>query len=146
MNEIATIADTCDEETVEDDLFFFSLKSKTHVWYVKLSMPDGSKKYYRYAKGLRGNLTGDAKNKRREIIQERVNELAQQGFSVPPKYISLFMSGKVKELILERKHQKQKRQQHVEVKAKNEKIEEMEDGDDSLTRLMKNYMQRSRNS
>lgn len=103
MNEIATLSDVLQEDTEEDDLFFFSITSKIWVWRVKLSMPDGSKKYYRYAKGSSGNNATAAINKRREIIQERVNDLAQQGFSVHPKYISLFMSGKIKELIIEKK-------------------------------------------
>ena len=103
MSKIAMLTDVLEEGTVEDDWLLFSVTKKALVWYLKVTMPDGDKKYYRYADGASGNQSSSAENKRREIIQTRINELSEKGFSVNQKYISLFISKKIKELIIEEK-------------------------------------------
>ena len=132
MSEIAILSDLIEIQNEKEEILFFTTNKKFRVWFIKLKLPDGSSKYYRYKKepaesagpsflpdlGTVGNTLlaignaaassargaePNAFDLRREIIQEQVNELAHQGFKVSEKYISLFISNKIKELIFTRK-------------------------------------------
>jgi hypothetical protein len=112
MNEIAVLSDNVAIRKEEERLLFLTLTKEFKIWCIDLKMPDGTTSSYRYEKrsteGIHGmrisrELSSSGLDKRREIIQEQINRLAQQGFSVSQKYISLFMSNKIKELILTKK-------------------------------------------
>lgn len=130
MSEIAVLSDLIETKDEKEEIFFFTTTKKVKFSYIKINLPDGNVRYREYNKasgessqgslglsqfGLIGTvmdgLTNVAANaarksttaafeKRKEIIQEQINDLARQGYRVSEKYISLFMSMKIKELIL----------------------------------------------
>jgi uncharacterized protein YjhX (UPF0386 family) len=151
MNEIAVISDLVENQKEEEEFLFLKQTKEVKVWYIKTKLPDSDAKYQRYAtkptniKSGPLTLNGPGLNStdietRNGIIQDQINALAREGFTVTGKYISMFISGKIKELILSRKHQKKKIKEHKEVKSKNEQVEGIDDS--PLAKLLMRNMQR----
>lgn len=144
MSEIAVLSDLIETSNEEEEVLFLTLTTKVRIWYVKVKFPDGSSKHYRYEKkkaASSASLQSSAIDRRREIIQERVNELALQGFKVGQKYVSLFMSKKIKELILtkDRKSTKQKNIDHSDGVTDNYSQALTEKSGSSFSDIFKNF-------
>nr|WP_315252942.1 hypothetical protein [uncultured Duganella sp.] len=152
MNEIAVISDLVENQKEEEEFLFIKQTKDVKSWFIKTKLPNGNAKYQRYATKpayirsgpikLNGpSLTSSDIELRNEIIQDKINELSREGFHVEKKYVSLFVSGKIKELILSRQHQKNKSQKQTEKQSKSAETDVMEDS--VVGRILKHHNQRN---
>lgn len=144
MNEIAIISDLNEIQNEDEEFLFLTLKKQVRVWYIKTKLPDGQIKWNRYATkptSIRATLNSADMQLRNEIIQDRINELAREGFHVDQKYVSLFVSEKIKELIISRQHLKRKPQKNIKAKSDINEIDVAEES--AVGRILKNYNQRN---
>lgn len=82
---------------------------KYEIYALRIQFPDGSKKILEYDRQkhkevTRNNYIPNSPDevKRIETVQQVVNDLENQGYSVPADQLALFMQGKIELLIMQK--------------------------------------------
>ncbi len=176
MSQIAVLSDFFETQNEDEEIFFIKTTKKIRVAYIRIKLPDENEKYFRYhsspvksGDAISGmslsrefQLIGSALNSiqdttnsgsssnpsesRRRIILEKIDELSDKGFHVSEKYISLFISGKINELILSRtvkgNNDQDKRKNEASTRARQEDGQIDEIDNSALAKILRKNMQR----